>query len=204
MYSVYYPFMSCVIAYLFIHTIFVSSFVLCIYLCTYFFKILCSAVPRSLISYRVIISSNYDCGQVKECQWRLTILTLLLTFAQLSASPKKVFFFVYGKCRLYVESVEYFWATFIARIFQRSCIDKAPENHAARGPRGSMCPPKYWVLKFVVNFFRTEFVFSSRREYSDAPFWDFGIVTGGGGRYLHHWMNIIEQGFPTFLPWKNP
>jgi hypothetical protein len=116
MYSVYYPFMSCVIAYLFIHTIVVSVFVLCIYLFSYFFKILCSAVPRSLISYRVIISSNGGCGQVKECQWRLAILTLFLTFAQLSASPEKVFF-VYGKCRLYVESVVYFCATFIARIF---------------------------------------------------------------------------------------
>ena len=103
--------MSCVIAYLFIHTIVVSSFVLCIYLCSYFLKILCSAVRSSLISYRVIISSNDGCGQVKECHWRLTILTLLLTFVQLSALPEKrfiyiyIYIYIYRTCRLYVESV---------------------------------------------------------------------------------------------------
>jgi hypothetical protein len=88
-------------------------------------------VPSSLISYRVIISSNDGCGQVKECQWRLTILTLLLTFVQLSASPEKVFV-IYGKCRLYVESVVYFCATVIGKIFQSNGIDKAPEDDAAR------------------------------------------------------------------------
>ena len=98
--------MSCVIAYLFIHTIVVSSFVLCIYLCSYFLKILCSAVPSSLISYRVIISSNDGCGQVKECQWRLTILTLSLTFAQLSASPEN-FFFLYTENVVYMEKVRF-------------------------------------------------------------------------------------------------
>lgn len=165
--SVYYLFMSCVIAYLFIHTIVVSSFVLRIYLCSYFLKILYSAVLGSLISYRVIISSNDGCREVKECKWRLTILALLLTYVQLSASPEKVFF-LYGKRRLYVESVVYLSATVIGKIFQRSGIDKVPEDHAARGHHGSRCPSKYWVLKFVVkSFVRTEFVFSGRREYSE-------------------------------------
>jgi hypothetical protein len=59
-------FISCVIAYLFIHTIVVSSFVLCIYLFCYLLKILYSAVASLLILYRVIISSN-DFRQVQEC-----------------------------------------------------------------------------------------------------------------------------------------
>ena len=50
-------------------------------------------------------------------------------------------FYIYGKCRLYVESVVYFCATVIGRNFQSNGIDKAPENHTAREPRGSRCPP---------------------------------------------------------------
>jgi len=129
--------MSCVIAYLFIHTIVVSSFVLCIYLCSYFLKILCSAVPGSLISYRVIISSNDGCGQVKECQWRLTILTLSLIFAQLSASPEIFFFnirkvsFICRKCGLILCNC--YWKDFSTHWHRQG----------AQRPRGSGTP---WVI----------------------------------------------------------
>jgi hypothetical protein len=57
------------------------------------------------------------------------------------------------KCVLYINSLGYFSATVIGNILQRSGTEKAPQTLRLDGPRGSRCPPKYWILKFVVHSF---------------------------------------------------
>jgi len=96
-----------------------------------------------------------------------------------------------------------YWKEFSTQ-WHRQC-DRRPRGSGASWVKVST---KVLSTNICCEFFRTEFVFSGRREYSESPFWDLGttslILTEGGTGCLHHWMNIIEQGFPNFLPWKNP
>lgn len=160
--------LALLLIYLFTQQLSLVSFFAFIYV-VIFFKILCSAVPRSLISYRVIISSNDGCGQVKECQWRLTILMLLLTFAQLSASPEKVFFcirkvsFICRKCGIFL-------CNFYCKDFSTQWHRQGARKPRDQGAAWVNVPTKVLSTKICWEFFRTEFVFSTRREYSESLF----------------------------------